>query len=144
VARAVLDTNVIVSSVISAHGPSRAIFLAWQARRFELVTSPALIAEVGRALRYERVMQRYRLDDADVRSVLALLWTQGVVLEDPVEVEELVRDPDDNILLALSRDGRAEHLVTGDRLVLELQSYLATKIVTPRQYLDMLDISSAG
>ena len=37
--RVVLDTNVLLSALISPHGPPDLIYRAWRAARFEIVTS---------------------------------------------------------------------------------------------------------
>lgn len=52
---------------------------------------------------------------------------------DLVEVESLVtacRDPKDNFLLALSKDGKADYLLTGDIDLLALKQFGKTKITT--------------
>ena len=48
--RAVLDTNVFVSALISPSGPSAALLLELRAGAFELVVSPMLLAELGDVL----------------------------------------------------------------------------------------------
>jgi hypothetical protein len=45
------------------------------------------------------------------------------------------RDFKDNFLLALSKDGRATHLITGDKDLLELKVFGRTRIVTFTDYL---------
>jgi predicted nucleic acid-binding protein len=45
------------------------------------------------------------------------------------------RDPKDNFLLALSQDGKATHLLTGDNDLLDLKKHGRTKILTITQYL---------
>ena len=45
------------------------------------------------------------------------------------------RDPKDNFLLSLSVDGKATHLITGDKDLLILKVYGETKILTMKEYL---------
>ena len=50
-----------------------------------------------------------------------------------IEVNTLVevcRDPKDNFLLALAKDGKADFLITGDADLLVLKKYASTKIIT--------------
>ena len=52
---------------------------------------------------------------------------------DLVEVESIVticRDPKDNFLLALGKDGKADYLLTGDKDLLELKKFGKVKIQT--------------
>ncbi len=52
--RVVLDTNVLLSALISPCGPSDAIWRAWRAARFEIITSVSQLDELKRASRYPR------------------------------------------------------------------------------------------
>jgi hypothetical protein len=52
---------------------------------------------------------------------------------DLIEVSSVVtvcRDPKDNFLLALAKDGKADFLLTGDNDLLELKKFSKTKIET--------------
>lgn len=45
------------------------------------------------------------------------------------------RDPKDNFLLALAKDGKATHLITGDKDLLEIKVYGRTKVLSIADYL---------
>ena len=47
----------------------------------------------------------------------------------------ICRDPKDNFLLSLSKDGKASHLITGDKDLLDLKRFGKTQIVTMKKYL---------
>lgn len=47
---------------------------------------------------------------------------------------EICRDPKDNFLLSLSKDGRASHLITGDKDLLDLKRFGKTHIITMKKY----------
>lgn len=53
--RVVLDTNVLLSALISPHGAPDAIYRAWRASRFELVTSTEQLDELRRVSRYPKL-----------------------------------------------------------------------------------------
>jgi len=48
---------------------------------------------------------------------------------------EICHDPKDNFLLALAKDGKASHLITGDKDLLVLKKFGKTKILTLSEYL---------
>jgi len=48
---------------------------------------------------------------------------------------DICRDPKDNFLLALAKDGKATHLLTGDNDLLVLEKIGATRIITITKYL---------
>jgi len=141
---AVLDTNVIVSAVISERGAPRRILEAWRNERFTVVTAPILIAEVGRALRYDRVRVRYGVTDEDIRATVALLWTQSALVDDPTAVVSLTGDPDDDVLVACARAGEVDFLVSGDNRVRALGTVDKTRVVSPAQFLSEIGLGPAS
>ena len=48
------------------------------------------------------------------------------------------RDPDDDVVLATALAGRADYLVTGDEDLLTLTRYHDTRILTPREFWEIL------
>ena len=53
--RVVLDTNVIISATLIRGGNEDQILRAWRRGAFELVLSPPILEELGRALFYEKL-----------------------------------------------------------------------------------------
>ena len=130
--RVVLDTNVLLSALISPHGPPDAIYRAWRAARFEVVTSEAQLDELRRASRYPKfkaVLQPHRV------GVMVNNLQRAVVLGQlPGGVE--AADPDDAFLLAMSVASEADYLVTGDHRagLLQRGSIGRTRVVTPARF----------
>jgi putative PIN family toxin of toxin-antitoxin system len=48
------------------------------------------------------------------------------------------RDPKDNFLLSLAKDGKATHLITGDKDLLVLKKFRKTRIVTLGEHMQSL------
>ncbi len=59
-----------------------------------------------------------------------------------VELAELVEgtapDPDDDHVLAASLNAHADYIVTGDRPLQQIESFHHIPVVTPREFLDVL------
>ena len=55
--RAVLDTNVLISATLVKGGTEDKILRAWQEGTFELVLSPPILEEIGRAMFYEKLQK---------------------------------------------------------------------------------------
>jgi|GEM_PF-3016707 len=53
--RVVIDTNVIVSGILSRKGAPAEVLNAWRERRFLLLSSSAIVAEVRTVLQYPRI-----------------------------------------------------------------------------------------
>src|SRR5438874_977741 len=113
--RAVLDTNIIVRAVLRPDGPAGAVFAAFRARRFEMVTSAVLLEELVRVLL-----------GPSVRRVAAITEQQAAALRANIEVEAIVvpghyqdvrvvpTDPTDDMFFAAALEGRATYVVSGD------------------------------
>src|SRR5262245_26793018 len=78
--RAVVDTNIFLSALIRAAGASARIIQAFRDGRFELMTSPPLIAEVKDVLSRSRIVLKYRLRADDVEELLELLAAHASVV----------------------------------------------------------------
>ena len=131
--RVVLDTNVLVSALITKGTPPDLLYQAWDAGSFHLVTSAAQLSELERVLGYEKLRPCITRDEAE--ALLETIGATAVVVEDLPEIE-LSPDPDDNAILATAIAGDADLLVTGDKSgLLELKAVRGTPIVTPRQAL---------
>ena len=137
-ARAVLDTNVIISALISEKGAPRRIFDAWLAGRFTLVTSHSIIAEADRALHYHKIRHVYGLSEEEIATAIALLWSQGQLASDAYHIERASADPEDDKFLACALEGAAEFVVTGDKDLLSLRAYAGIPIVSPAEFLQQL------
>jgi putative PIN family toxin of toxin-antitoxin system len=133
--RAVLDTNVVVAAAISPRRVPARCLLAHTEGRYELIVSPALLAEVGVVLGRERFRAFLGLDDA--AQLVGALARDAVIVDDPPERERLSCDPKDDYLIALARAASAHAVVTGDRDLLDL-ALPDLAIVSPHEFLELL------
>jgi putative PIN family toxin of toxin-antitoxin system len=135
VPRAVLDTNVLVSALISPGGGSARLLLALHSGAFELLVSPLLLAELREVLRRDK-FRRY-VSEAEADAYVELIRSEAVVRADPrSSSESLSADPDDEYLIDLARDARADALVTGDAHLLDLRAIIPA--MTPAEFLETL------
>lgn len=131
--RLVVDTNVLISALLStASLPARLVVL-WREGRFDLLTSPQQLDELVRVTRYPRIKERLapalagRLIN-EIRDMATVVERLPVVTASP--------DPDDNYLLAIATAGSADFLVSGDkRGLLEIERNGGVRIVTVRRLL---------
>lgn len=134
--RIVLDTNVLVSALITKGTPPFELAEAWEADRFVLITSRAQLDEVKRVLGYEH-LKRF-IKPAEAEALLTNIESVAEVYT-TLEPVKLSSDPSDNLIIASAIAGRADYLVTGDkRDLLKLRSAQGIPIVTPREMLELL------
>ena len=135
--RIILDTNVLLSALLSERSPPANLLNLWRRGRFSLLCCDAQLDELRRVTRYPKI--RERLSPALAGRLINELRGLAEMIGDLPEVD-ICRDPWDNYLLALAEAGRAEYLVTGDKAdLLVMKRHGPAAIVTVRQVLDRLE-----
>lgn len=137
--RVVCDTNVIVSGLTNGSGNPHAILQAWRRGEIVLLVSEEIVEEVVEVLGRPFFREKHGMGHRDVAEAKVLLETDALMLSPELELSMLEDDPDDNQILACALEGKAEFLVTGDHHLLKLRRVQETRIVTPREFLAILD-----
>ena len=130
--RVVLDTNILVSALISPSGHPAAIYHAWEDGKFTLLTCVEQLDELRSTLQKPRVaelIKPYRAGRLvnQIKNLAEHIGSLPRVKRSP--------DPNDDFLLALSEAGKADYLVTGDKSgLLPLGRHKATQIVSATDF----------
>ena len=111
--RVVLDTNILVSALITRGTPPDQLYQAWLRGEIELVTSAAQIDEVTDVLARPRL--RKYVDSDEAAQMVAAIRRRATVLSDEVPVTKRSPDPKDDPILAVAVAGSVELVVSGDR-----------------------------
>jgi putative PIN family toxin of toxin-antitoxin system len=140
VLRVVLDTSVLISSLLKSEGVPAQVFAAWRALRYVLVTSQPIIDEFKKTSGYARIRRKYHLTDPTVEEFAALLRDAADVVTALAELSDVdIRDPNDLMILATAASGEADIIVTSDKDLLVLGAFREIPILTPRQFLELLE-----
>lgn len=132
--RIVLDTNVLVSAMLSGGGaPDMTLQLVLQGA-VTLLADSRVLAE------YDEVTARplFAFDDAERRLLLdALAAIAEPVVAPPLRVA--LPDPEDRVFVEVAVAGRADAIVTGNvRHFVPRRGKLSVPVLTPRQLVDRL------
>lgn len=137
--RVIFDTNLFISSLLVRNGLPAQALETWRSRRFILVTSPAIMAEVEATLNYPRIRRKYHLGEEEIIGLFELLGTDALVVPGTADVTGGVPDdPDDEIVLAGAIDGEVDLIISGDRHLLSLKTFRDIPIITVRELLERL------
>jgi putative PIN family toxin of toxin-antitoxin system len=131
--RVVLDTNILVSSVLG--GILRAIVDDWKAGKFTLIVSEAIAQE------YLEILNRpkFKFSAQEIADIKGYLLKAADFVT-PVEKVDVVKaDPSDNKFLEAALAGRAIYVVSGDSHLLELKDFRGIEIITAREFLERLE-----
>lgn len=118
------DTNIYASAFTSPTGPTFRIWQAVLERRFHLLISPALVAELAKVLR-----ETFGLPEPETRRIVRLVAGQAQVIRPRTVLTVITADLDDNRVLECAVDGKADLIVSNDRHLLDLKEYAGIAIV---------------
>jgi putative PIN family toxin of toxin-antitoxin system len=106
--------------------------------RNTLYTSPVLVAELRSTLSYDRLAQRVERSGLTLDELLTRFLNVAIVVE-PANVPQIVRDPDDEHVLACALEASANLIVTGDKDLLTLNTYQNIPIITVAETLRRIE-----
>lgn len=134
--RAVLDSGVFVSAVITPTGVAARLLSESRAGAADLILSPLLLGELERVLRRDKFRRYVRIDE--VLEFIGLLRGEFPPVPDPEDVGQLrSADPNDDYLIALAKS-QSSILVSGDKHLLDLAGNGAP-VLAPADFLEILD-----
>jgi len=139
--RFILDTNILLSALLSPLGAPAKLLDAWERKMFTLVTSKALMAEFRDVA--GRPFFRARLRASAVELLAAGLQDFSIYCGD-LPSGTVAPDPKDSYLLAMAQASQAEFLVTGDKELLFLERHKSTRIITPAAMIELLKEAESG
>jgi len=127
--RIALDTNVLISAY-TARGLSSDVYRLILAEH-ELVLPQFVVAEFERVL-----IKKFGVPERLVAEIVEELMLHEVIPTPDLGTEmEVIRDPDDRLVVAAAVFGLAEILITGDRDILDAKDKISSlMILTPRGF----------
>jgi putative PIN family toxin of toxin-antitoxin system len=140
--RAVIDTNILIRSILNPKGSTGPILEELKAGRFRLVYSEPLLAELADVLTRPRFRSKYNISAANISDILSLIVLEGEEVFPSASIAAC-RDPKDNKVLEAAFFGRADVIVTGDEDLFALHPFEGIQILGPTVFLARLDQASA-
>ncbi len=134
--RAVLDTNVFISFLLTRGETITRILDGWEDEAFTVLISPQLLAELRRVLEYPHL--KARIKPAEARALLNLLETDALLVSGTYSTIGATPDPKDDMIVACAVEGKADYIVSGDPHLLTLKQYEEVHIVSPAEFTQIL------
>lgn len=136
--RIVLDTNVVMSALLWRGPPYRLLAAIRQRTRMQLYSSTVLLEELTDVLTRPAATKQLTAIGKAAREVLAD-YLEAIELVEPTELPRVVRDPDDDHVLACALAAQADLIVTGDSDLLDLNGFQNIPIVTAAEALRRIE-----
>jgi uncharacterized protein len=132
--RVVLDTNVLVSAVIS-DGKSRDLLKKAIAHQFLMVTSDLILNEFTAVMRWPK----FCVSEGELQRTISALKRTAEVVTVKTKLSVVRADPKDDMVVETAVDGSADFIVTGDNHLLAVGTYKFVKVVTIEDMLAILN-----
>ncbi|MCZ6658625.1 MAG: putative toxin-antitoxin system toxin component, PIN family [Gammaproteobacteria bacterium] len=129
----VLDTKVLVSGILSPHGPPAAVLRALLSERASLCFDERILSE------YRDVLSRgkFAFDRQLVEELLVFLEAAGLpILAPPLDLT--LPDPADQMFIEVAVFGSADFLVTGNLKHFPKTARQGVTVVSPRECIEAL------
>ncbi|MEM2098469.1 MAG: putative toxin-antitoxin system toxin component, PIN family [Candidatus Bathyarchaeia archaeon] len=131
--RVVLDTNVLVSAIIS-DGKPRELLRRGISKQFSIITSELILKELRLVLQ----RPKFKTSEDEVNRIIIALMQTAEIVNVKSKLKVVEEDPKDNMVIEAAYDGGAEIIVTGDRHLLALKEFKGIRITTVEQILASL------
>jgi len=133
--RVVLDTNVIISGVLTTHGVCGQILDLMIEGLFEICLDDRILDEYNTVL----LREEFKLDSDDVEELIGFIRSSALPVTAVPRIRELP-DPDDLPFLEIAEAAGAI-LVTGNIRHYPSDSCDSIKVLTPREFLSLIRAS---
>ena len=131
----VIDTNVVISSLIQLSYPYLIIFHFVIEDKVEFCLSDQLIEEYYDVIRRPK-FSRYPDFLSRAESLLIDLESKASFFKPSIQLD-LLYDRDNNMVLELADCCKADYIITGNTNDFRVKSFQQTKIVSPKEFWDM-------
>ena len=128
--KVVLDTNILVSSLIFGQKPQQIENLILE-KNVIGITSSILLAELADVLTKKFHFNEFRLKQTEKKIEKNFIFVQ------PTSIIKILRDDADNRILEAAVEGRCQYIITGDKELLSLGAFKGIKIVRVAEFLDI-------
>lgn len=133
--KVVIDTNVFVSSFFG--GKPKEIIDLWKKGKLTLCHSDSILDE------YFQVLQRLGLKHEDELEELLALFAKGIHIlftKKTPDLNLIEEDPEDDKFIECAVALKARHIITGDKALKSLGSYMGIKILSPQKFLEIFNL----
>lgn len=136
---AVLDSTVLISAFLNPTGISADLLRMAQGGAFTLCLADEILDETQRVLvEYPRIRKRYHYPDEAVIEYAGLLRILSHLVTGLPKIRAVIRDPNDDMILACAIKAKAAYVVSRDKDLLDLQTYRRVEIVSPEHFIALL------
>lgn len=140
--RIVIDTNVLVSAMLTPKGnPAKILKLILQGK-LNLIISPAILEETRQVFNYPKLvklMKKNKITRKEVNDFLVKMSKVAVITPGKLDIDTISDDPTDNKILACAVEREADYIISGDHHLTDLKIFHGIEIVDPSTFLKIIN-----
>ncbi len=129
--KVVLDTNVVISGMLTPAGTPGIIVDLWADGKIEVVVSQAVVMEYMGVLLRPKFAKVGTVEERQQLLEGFINLTNTILVSPDMEINAVTADRSDNRFLECARAGETNCLISGDDHLLALGEYEGIPIITP-------------
>lgn len=136
--RVVLDTNQLVSALLSPEGPAFEILKALgleEKQKCELVLSDEILSEFRRVLSYPRIQKLHKWPKEKIEIFITLIKEISHIEKGHGKGRIVSEDPDDDKFFHLALKSGAKYIISRDIHLLKIKEFRGIKVLKPEVFL---------
>lgn len=131
--RVVLDTNILISALLSPHGlPAEILLMTLEGADVQLCVSEEIFAEYREVISRPRFKRR----GEEIASILGAIRGLAIWVK-PLDSVRVCSDADDDIFLECAQAAEAVYVVTGNTKHFPAV-FGSARVVTPRRFIELI------
>ena len=110
--RVVLDTNVLISAIISSKGSPAKILDLWREGAFDLVFSEETLQELINVLSRGKMLRITGINENELNRLVSYLRNSSIVVDSSEDIAIAIEDPDDTKFISCAVQAGAKYIVS--------------------------------
>ena len=139
----VIDTNILVSAILTPEGnPAKILKLVLEGK-LNLIISPAILEETRQVFNYPKLaklMEKNNITRQEVYGFLDKMSRVDLITPGKLDIDVIPKDPADNKIIACALEGDADFIISGDHHLTDLKIFQSIKIIDPAAFLKIVNI----
>lgn len=103
-----------------------------------IYASPDILLEISKVLLYPKIADILNEAHISSKEILRAIKADVIIIEPKTKLNIIEAGPEDNRILECAVAAEADFIVTGDKHLLELCKFKKTRILKPREFLDLI------
>ena len=136
--KVVIDTNVLISATITPKGNPAKILKAWKNGKLEVAISLEILKEIRQVIFRPRIKKLSFWTDKQRNQLVEDLINIGVLVPGSSKLKVVAEHRSDDKFIIAAIEGKAGYIITGDLHLKKLGSYKGIRIVTPAEFVRIL------